>query len=1065
MRGSQNGWAVVLAVLLFSVTPAAAQVTSLRVNVIDGETRLPLEGAGVVLRNSQKLIAPSTETSDTDGFAVFPVLRAGSGYVIEVSLSGYATRRIGDLKLTGADRETVVVQMTPALQETVRVTVERDLVDVDAVGNVSKFSDDFVEQLPIPGRFYQNILTLAPGVKDADGDGNPNVHGARTRDFRALVNGVSNVDPLTGQWMSFVNAESIEVMDVLTSGAGVEFGRAQGGFAQIVQKQGSNSFEGVFNFLYRSSELDGNGATNVQEETIPSFEWVQPSLLLSGPLVKDHLWFRLSHEYIKREDPQDLLGAVIPTTKTQDIIADQITWQVSPRNKLAFQYQYDPLTFENVDLASTVPLSSTRNLERGGPTYSLTWVAPFSTKLLADTTIAWQDHFQNVLPATTGVHQFCARFGGYNQFSILNESYCHASQSGLTSGSYFESTRDKRQRFTFHTKATWYTGRFLKASHRLKFGLVIENERYFRELERGTEVQDIAVRRVEAPPDAFCSRCPYQRTFFTLRAAVPRDSDGRATSNSWAFYLEDQIKPANNLALTIGLRLDKEEIDSTGTQPFDPVAEEAEFLELARANVLVPTAFRRAFTAYPDVEGFQANLAEVLDVNQSQIRIHAIAAQSAFWPKKQRLDDISLSDTRLSPRISLAWDPSHNGDTKIAFSAGRYYDKVFLAVPLAELEPLSTNLQFESRTSIGTGSASSSVSGLPDAFSPTISTQLVDRNLSTPYQDEFALSFERRLWPETSLKLTWLRREFRDQLQDVDINHTTGDRGRCVKNFIVGDISVLPAPGEGTTLVDPYTGEVYEDTDPGPGDGIIDDCTGDVAIEIVEQAYYDRIEADSEPDGLADLYVLNPGWGELLLIGNFNSSEYEAYILEVVRRFYRNWEMQASYTWSKAEGDAEDFGQVLGNERNLADTEYGFLSYDQRHTLQINAITLTPWGFRAGARLRWESGLPFSILESKLTVLAAPPEYLNVARDRDALFRLRYPTGQRNDQRNPSFWTVDLRVVKELQLSRQMQLQLTGEIFNVLNDNTIRLQRRLDGVNTGVGRFGRRYQVGLRLGF
>ena len=42
------------------------------------------------------------------------------------------------------------------------------------------------------------MLTLAPGVQDADGDGNPNVHGSRDRDFKAEVGGVSNVDPLTG---------------------------------------------------------------------------------------------------------------------------------------------------------------------------------------------------------------------------------------------------------------------------------------------------------------------------------------------------------------------------------------------------------------------------------------------------------------------------------------------------------------------------------------------------------------------------------------------------------------------------------------------------------------------------------------------------------------------------------------------------------------------------------------------------------------------------------------------------------------------------------------------------
>ena len=65
---------------------------------------------------------------------------------------------------------------------------------------------------------------------------------------QALVGGVSNVDPLTGQWLSRVNPNSIEEMEVVTAGAGVEFGRAQGGFANIIQKQGSNRHEGIVEF-------------------------------------------------------------------------------------------------------------------------------------------------------------------------------------------------------------------------------------------------------------------------------------------------------------------------------------------------------------------------------------------------------------------------------------------------------------------------------------------------------------------------------------------------------------------------------------------------------------------------------------------------------------------------------------------------------------------------------------------------------------------------------------------------------------------------------------------------
>ena len=51
-------------------------------------------------------------------------------------------------------------------------------------------------------------------AREADGDGNPNVLGARDRDFRANVSGPSASDPLSAGWISRVNADSVEEVEV-----------------------------------------------------------------------------------------------------------------------------------------------------------------------------------------------------------------------------------------------------------------------------------------------------------------------------------------------------------------------------------------------------------------------------------------------------------------------------------------------------------------------------------------------------------------------------------------------------------------------------------------------------------------------------------------------------------------------------------------------------------------------------------------------------------------------------------------------------------------------------------
>ena len=167
---------------------------------------------------------------------------------------------------------------------------------------------------------------------------------------------MANVDPLTGQQMSQVNPNSIEEMEVITAGASVEFSRAQGGFARIIQKQGSNEFEGVAEFYFRSSKLDGTAARTTSPTCrIRSSTGTKPSFQVSGPIIKDKVWYRLSHEFIEREIPRNVTSGIAVITDDQEIHSDQITWQVSPRNKLALQYQSDPRDINNLGVSSLTP--------------------------------------------------------------------------------------------------------------------------------------------------------------------------------------------------------------------------------------------------------------------------------------------------------------------------------------------------------------------------------------------------------------------------------------------------------------------------------------------------------------------------------------------------------------------------------------------------------------------------------------------------------------------------------------------------------------------------------------
>jgi hypothetical protein len=984
-------------------------------------------------------VATSTVSTDKDGIALFPVLRVGSGYVVIVVMDGYAGIR-QDTGISGDALREMVIALVPEHVERVTVTEEKNNVDLDQNEASTKFSAEFIQDLPVAGRFYQNVLALAPGVQDPDHDGNPNVNGARERDFKTTVAGISNVDPLTGQYLNIVNADSIEDLTVVTAGAGAEYSRAQGGFAQIVQKQGSNDFEGVAGMIYSSHLVDGSGATGVASAFLPDFYLYQPSVQVSGPIVRDRLWYRLSEEYIDRQDPVVLAsGGTIATTGVQQFSTDnQLTWQVSNRNKLAFNFRADPKTMTHVGISSLVPVESTERFRFGGPTYTLTWTAPYSPSLLVDSTVAYQDTHLDIEPTNPDVLNNCPAP------DYLKRAQCFNVDDGTLSGSAPRSWSDARQRLTVRSDATYFQGRLWGASHQFKFGLSIENERYSRTLERTPTFLQSSVY------DPFAHR---RIRNFSVTASLEPETVQTSTGVTWGLYGEDVIRPVSNLSITLGARIEQEQVTAPGFVPFEPQSEANAFL--AATAGMTPgervVYLQQAFTGYEDVAGAMGAVAAQLPGEIFQLSSYT--TQLTFWQKFRRPDDLNINNTNVAPRLSIAWDPWNDGKSKLSASIGRYYDKIFLAVPATDAEPVLATFNASVDPTV--------------AFDPSFSYTTVDRNLKTPYQDEWSVAFERALWQESTISLRYIHRSFKNQLQDIDTNQAPNDYGRCRIPVAPGLASLIPSPGTGP-LVDPYTGEHYEDTDPGIGDGRLDDCVG--RSQPFPGQFGPNAATYSHGDGFLDLYILNPGWGNVFKIGNYNNAQYDGLTVEFVRRQYKNWQMEASYTLSKATGNGEDYNLILGDDRSTLQDEAGYQSYDVRHAFKWNATAIVPGGLRLGGTVQWQSGLPYSLLLRNTSAASSSPEY-----PLGHVFygvRTVYTTHQRNDQRNAAAWNFDAKIAKELNLSRGMNLQLTGEIFNLFGENTYTVYnpftktgQQVNGTNDAYRRFGRQYQLGMRLAF
>jgi hypothetical protein len=393
--------AVFLLVMLALVSaPVLAQTTpaTIKGTVVDKDGD-PLPGATVTLENPSLGVKGLGGITNAQGEFRITVLQPGKGYVLQVSMPAHQKIVSRDIEIPAGRTIVHNVTLRPELTEIVRVQGKEEMVNSEKVSTSTTISSEFISGLPVLGRDYQDVLTLAPGVTDVNGTGNPNIHGARDTDVVTLVDGVSTTDPFSGQFGQNLNVESIEEIEVITSGASAEFSRAQGGFVKIITKSGGNEFKGTFKFAMRTNKLDGDGA-GIDSPDLrgglgesagfrdTSFTDLYPFISVSGAFIKDHLWYYFAPEYSQEETPINAgTQAYVQSTKSYRVTG-KVTWQVASNNKLAFTVLWDDEKNYNLGLDSIHDLNTAFTFGRGGPTLTLQDNALLSPNLSLESTIS-----------------------------------------------------------------------------------------------------------------------------------------------------------------------------------------------------------------------------------------------------------------------------------------------------------------------------------------------------------------------------------------------------------------------------------------------------------------------------------------------------------------------------------------------------------------------------------------------------------------------------------------------------------------------------------------------------
>lgn len=1173
-----EGWgkALILAALLAGVGAVAVLITTpaeaasingkLVVTVYelkeDGSREL-LPGARVGLSQADGQFPPMGLNTNAQGQATFGVVPVGGNYVVTVQFPGFGTVRRDEVRVIGEQTTNVVVALSPERTEVMEVVGREQVIELEKGGQTeTEISGEFFQDLPVQGREYQNILELAAGVQDLDDDGNPNVHGARATEFQMNVDGVSNVDPLTGEFQSRINADSIEEMRIVDSGADASYGGAAGGYGEIITKSGGNEFEGTFNFFFQDSAFDNDQAGGRDPL---DFGIVRPSLYVSGPIIKDHLWYMASHELYDAEIPFDLIGgADFVQDQTQWINRDKLTWQVTPKNKLQFQFSSDPLDVEPLGVSAVRPPETGVSYSRSGPSFTLTWTSPFSPTFFWEATVGYSDIEIEYEPFLRGNRNTCVNpdqpdavftYGDYDKETWLTTMCDNTELGNLRSGTFNQDYYDNRKRWTYGIDAEQYISDWLGGQHRVKFGVKIERAQYYRLLDQRDYLQRSAIPGANSIiPDISGGVEQISQNTLTHFRFYPEKTDNESRGDIYAFYITDSYEPLPNLSINVGLRVSREELRSDGFVPFDPRAERQNWIDFflggaipddiyyqirnqneggfpAKLAILqdylntnAPDSCAAQFInlgfgpqaglcwslflfendiQIPDGQGgtldfvdnggftfeqsdlpsgYPGNVTDPLPTGEAFNWLQSIWATQAVGlyygsglqtingpgqlSFRQR-ETFDIINNNIEPRVSVAWDPWDDGKSKVSMNWGRYYQNTFLAPLVDELGPYTSAILYEQNND---DELVSGEYGLNINKESAFQVTTVSRDLQRQYTDEFAIGFEREIAPETSISFRYLNRKYEDKLQDIDTNHVPvlwEDARRELGEIPFSQCEKIVG-ADGTEYAD---------------------CTGD--FRLVPRGGNLPPDRVSEPDGRPDLEVASPFYQSVYEIGNYNDATYEAYIVELERRYYRNWELRASYTWSEALGQAEEYNSALGDDLTNSVDERGPLSYDVRHAVKVSGRVLVPWygGVRIGGLLQYRTGTPFSIVEQK-TVEDYPTDldenlsealFVSGSSVDDFTFtsstiRTFYPTGARNDQRNPPVWNLDLNVQKEFMI-RDARATVQFDIFNVLNDDTIQTiqvfrerffddnREQVRDTPVAVRRQGRSFQLAFKLNF
>jgi carboxypeptidase family protein len=267
-------------------------------------------GAQVVVTNTGTNAARNLRTNQAGDY-VAPNLQPGL-YTITAEASGFKKVVHPDVRLEVGNDVRIDFRLVPGdISETVRVTTEAPLITTTNDNIGGSLSNKEINDLPLNGRDYQNLVVLRPGVVRFPGGGFESIaaNGMRPEDNNFVLDGTDDNDPYYSG--NIINAEGVQGTpgSILPIDAIQEFnteenpppdtGWKPGVTVNIGLKSGTNQVHGTGYGFERNNYFDARNFFNPVGTPQTALRQHQFGGTVGGPIKHDKTFFFLAYEGVR----------------------------------------------------------------------------------------------------------------------------------------------------------------------------------------------------------------------------------------------------------------------------------------------------------------------------------------------------------------------------------------------------------------------------------------------------------------------------------------------------------------------------------------------------------------------------------------------------------------------------------------------------------------------------------------------------------------------------------------------------------------------------------------------